>query len=138
MLTPEVDPKQRNISDLFYKGSSVLRYAIELNLPVETIETLMQSKYCSKELITVRDSVSSYLEIKIFRQNILILKIFKAFMTCRDYTVKNDLNEYTKLVDRIAVTNIIHNKQFRMQLALNGYDFNNPNLEIVSFLRLLC
>lgn len=59
LLTPEsTDQKQPCITNLFYKGLSVLRYAIEMGNSIDIIETLMDCKYCLRELITIRDPVN--------------------------------------------------------------------------------
>ena len=47
-----------DISHLFYKGMTFLRYGIEIGLDVESLELLMSSKYCSLDLITVKDPVT--------------------------------------------------------------------------------
>ena len=60
MLTPELkDPKQSCISNLFYKGLSVLRYAIEMNVGVDIIENFIDPKYCRRELVSLRDPVTN-------------------------------------------------------------------------------
>lgn len=61
LLTPEIDDhKKVDISNLFYKGYSVLRYSMEVRTNIDIIETIMNKKFCSKDLITIRDPVSLF------------------------------------------------------------------------------
>ncbi len=109
LLTPEkINKKQLDISCLFYKGQSVLRYSLEVNVNKNVLEEIMKAKYCSKELITVRDP---------------------NFLTCRDYALNNGLNEYVDLIDEITIDYILNYRRLRMQLALNGFDFSGLKKE---------
>ena len=60
ILTPKAtnQPADFNISHLFYKGMSFLRYAMEIDLDVGLLESLMDIQYCSRELITIKDPVN--------------------------------------------------------------------------------
>jgi hypothetical protein len=60
LLTPKASgqPADFNITHLFYKGMSFLRYAMEIDLDVHLLENLMDLEYCSRELITVKDPVN--------------------------------------------------------------------------------
>jgi len=60
LLTPKAtsQPADFNISHLFYKGMSFLRYAMEIDLDVRLLESLMDIQYCSRELITIKDPVN--------------------------------------------------------------------------------
>ena len=61
LITPVIDdPKKPNIANLFYKSSSVLRYCISIGVNIDVLESIMNPKYCGKELITVRDAVRSF------------------------------------------------------------------------------
>lgn len=90
---------------------SFLRYAMEKNVEIKLIEWLMNPKYVSNELITVKDSNHE---------------------NCKEFALRINRNDYCEMLDRIAVNYIIYNKNLRMQLALNGFDFNQNNLKIVS------
>ena len=59
LLMPEINLElnQVDVTNLYYKGMSVLRYAIEINFDVAVLENLMSYKNCSKELITIKDPV---------------------------------------------------------------------------------
>ncbi len=105
LLTPErtLDNKQISISSLFYRGFSALRYSLEIDLNISALEEIMQAKYCSKEIITTRDP---------------------SFLTCKEFALKNGLNEYADLIDKITIDYIFNDRRLRMQLALNGYDFS--------------
>ena len=55
---------QLDISQLYYKGMSILRYAIQVNLDIDILKFLITPKFCSRELITVRDPVNNFYNIK--------------------------------------------------------------------------
>jgi hypothetical protein len=61
IITPLVNCDQSKsncyISDLYYRGMSLLRYSIHVNLDLDVIEFLLDEKHCCKELITVKDPV---------------------------------------------------------------------------------
>ena len=57
---PKSFKHQTDISCLYYKGMSFLRYAMNVNLDVDTLRTLLSSKYCSNELLTVKDPVKKF------------------------------------------------------------------------------
>jgi hypothetical protein len=65
LLTPEINEKNKefNIANLYYKGMSVLRYAIEVDYDPAALFNILSDKYCSKELLTIRDPVSFILAI---------------------------------------------------------------------------
>ncbi|CAF0712961.1 unnamed protein product [Brachionus calyciflorus] len=112
LLTPEIKDlkiSQHDISCLYYKGMSFLRYSMENNLNVEKIEDRMDLKYCSKELITVKDP---------------------NYYNCKEYALKIDRKDYAEMIDRITVKYILNSKKLRMEMALNGYDFSPNDLQI--------
>ena len=82
MLTPEINEtnKELNISNLFYKGKSVLRYAIEVDYDPAVLYNILQDKYCSKELLTTRDPEN---------------------LTAREYALKMGKTHYVELIDKV-------------------------------------
>lgn len=115
-LTPEIknlNSSQIDISKLFYRGMSFLRYSMEKSFDIKLIEWLMSAKFCSKELITLKDF---------------------NYETCKQFALRIKRNDYCEMLDRITVNYILNDKNLRMQLALNGFDFKQNNLKIVIFL----
>jgi hypothetical protein len=62
LLTPEITTtnKDLNIANLYYKGYSVLRYAISIDFDSQILFNILDGKYCSKELITIKDTVKIF------------------------------------------------------------------------------
>jgi hypothetical protein len=62
LLTPEITEtnKDLNIANLYYKGYSVLRYAISIDFDSQILYNILNDKYCSKELITIKDPVKIF------------------------------------------------------------------------------
>ena len=62
LITPkaQLETNRADISYLYYKGMSLLRYALEINLDLSTIKNLLNFENCSKELITVKDPVNIF------------------------------------------------------------------------------
>lgn len=111
LITPKADLVQLNkvdISHLYYKGMSLLRYALEINLNISTLKDLLQAENSSKELITVRDP---------------------DYLTCKEVAIKNGKQDYLEMIENITVDYILNEKHLRKQLAFNGYDFSNQNLK---------
>ena len=52
-------------------------------------------------------------------------------MTPREYAVEKGLLDYVNLIDEITIDYILNVRSFRMQLALNGFDFGADYLTIV-------
>lgn len=65
LITPEAKDSCLDISQLFYRGKSFLRYSIEIGLDTEILEYLIDLNYCSKELMTVKDPVLNFLQLRI-------------------------------------------------------------------------
>lgn len=54
-------------------------------------------------------------------------------MTPKEYALKNNLNEYVELIDKLTIDSILNDKNIRMQLALNGFDFSDTKIVKVYF-----
>ncbi|RNA35635.1 serine threonine- phosphatase 6 regulatory ankyrin repeat subunit A-like, partial [Brachionus plicatilis] len=112
LLTPEIKnlgPSQIDISKLYYRGMSLLRYAIENNFEIKLIEWLMSPEYCRNELLTLKD----------FNHE-----------DCKQFALRIKRSDYCAMLDRIAVNYILNDKNLAMQLALNGFDFQQDELKI--------
>lgn len=83
-----------------------------MGVSLKTLENLLNSKYCSRELVTVKDP---------------------DYLTSKEYALQNKKYKYVDLIDRVIVDYIINNEKFRMQLALNGFDFIRNNLKHVNY-----
>ena len=67
------NPNKTDISCLFYKGMSLLRYSIQLNLNLSTIEFLLSENFCSRELITIKDPVLKIYIYFIFNSKVIFV-----------------------------------------------------------------
>ena len=98
---------QLDISQLYYKGMSILRYAIQVNLDVDILKLLITPKFCSRELITVRDPVNNFYYLKfLFLYAIMVFFLVKEFLTSREYALKNNKKYYAELIDQVHFLSI--------------------------------
>lgn len=83
---------------------------MEKGFDIKLIEWLMSPKFCSKELITLKDF---------------------NYESCKQFALKIGRKDYCEMLDRITINYILNDKNLRMQLALNGFDFKQNDLKIV-------
>jgi hypothetical protein len=137
LITPraQVETNKIDISFLYYKGMSLLRYGLEIHVDISTLESLLSIQNCSRELITLKDPVRGecFKTKKLIDFNIIHLYKQKDYLTPNEYAIKNQMNDYAKMIDKKTVDYILNSRHLRMQLALNGYDFSNNRLKFVRF-----
>ena len=59
-ITPEANTIC-DVSHLFYRGMSFLRYSIEIGVDVDILEYLLDVKYSSRDVLTVKDPVNIFI-----------------------------------------------------------------------------
>lgn len=104
----EKSPLSIDLSYLRYRGLSILRYMVDLELDLDIFEFLIKLKYYSNELFTLRDP---------------------SFKTIFEYCQSNGLYEYLNIIQKIILDDIINNTKFRVQLAYNGFDFHQSFID---------
>lgn len=127
LMTPEVAHTGHglDISQIYYRGKSFLRYAIEIELDLQTLEMFLSTRYCSNELITVKDPVNKHIILKI-RLDFLINIYFKDWLCAKEYAIRESKPEYAHLIDKVRLVKCLSIiiwtvKQFSLSYGKNWF-----------------